>query len=279
LLAVTEDMPAYLLTWNPKSWQWVDLPEVARRLAEGVPIEERWSCGNSRSIPIGSRVFLLRQGVEPKGIIASGWVTKAPFSAPHWDVTRAAKGDQAYFVMFTADSLLNPDVDAPLDVRGTIGPLSEVQVDALASGNSIPDHVAAALSDAWATHVGRRDLSLGKGDPELGAMEGEQKQRFVSHRARERALREAKLEQARLMSADGRIRCQVPRCNFDFEAVYGPVAAGFAQVHHLRPLAEATAPTVTKLEDLAVVCANCHAVIHRGGACRPIATLIRPPSE
>ena len=181
--------------------------------------------------------------------------------------------------MFTADALLAPDVGPqPLDVRGAItGPLSEVQVDAPASGNSIPDHVALALSEAWAAHLGKDDDSLGRGDPELGAMEGELKRRFVNHRARERALREAKLQQVGLASPDGRVRCQVPRCNFDFEAVYGALAAGFAHVHHLRPLAEALTPTVTKLEDLAVVCANCHAIIHRGGACHPIETLISAP--
>lgn len=273
-------MPAYLLTWNPKNWAWSDLEEISRNVSDGVPIEQRWSCGNSRSILVGSRVFLLRQGTEPKGVIASGWVTRAPFPAPHWDTARAAKGEQAFFIMFAADALLNPDHDLPLDVRGvSTGPLAELQLNAPASGNSIPEHVADALSEAWAAHFGKDDRGLGKGDPELGALEGMQRRLFVSHRSRERALREAKLYQARMTSPDGRIRCEVPRCNFDFEAIYGSVAAGFAHVHHLRPLAEATAPTITRLEDLAVVCPNCHAVIHRGGACLPIETLIPPPAE
>lgn len=273
-------MSTHLLTWNPKNWKWADLPEIARRLEDGIPIEQRWSCGNSRTIELGSRVFLLRQGVEPKGIVASGWVTRAPFSAPHWDEARAAKGDNAFFIMFAADALINPEVTPPLDLREfTSGPLAEMQTDAPASGNSIPESVAVALSDVWAAHAGKSDLGLGKGDPELGAMEGEQKRRFINHRARERALREAKLAHSRSRSADGRLRCQVPGCGFDFEAVYGIIGAGFAHVHHLRPLAEASVPTVTRLEDLAVVCANCHAVIHRGGECRPLETLMSPSAK
>jgi hypothetical protein len=273
-------MPAYLLTWNPQHSQWTDLADIAQQLRDGIPVEETWSCGNSRSIPIGSQVFMLRQGTKPKGIIASGWVTKASFPDAHWDEARAAEGKQAFFVRFMPDALLDPDVDQPLDVSGVAkGPLSEVQVNAPASGNSIPDHVAIALSKAWAEHLGKDGDSLGRGDPELGAMEGEMKRRFVSHRARERALRDAKIEQVRFESSDGRVRCQVPRCNFDFEAVYGRLAKDFAHVHHLRPLAEAPAPTVTKLEDLAVVCANCHAIIHRGGACHPIETLIPAPGR
>lgn len=271
-------MPAYLLTWNPKNWLWADLPGIASRLTDGVPVEQRWSCGNSRAIPVGSRVFLLRQGVEPKGVVASGWVTRAPFTAPHWDPDRAARGGQAHFIMFAADALLVPEASAPLDLRGyTSGPLTQVQIDAPASGNSIPETVALALSEAWSEHLGVEDQPLGGGDPELGAMEGAQRRRFVSHRARERALRDARLAQARAASPDGSIRCEVPGCNFDFEAVYGSAGAGFAHVHHLRPLAEASAPTLTKLEDLAVVCANCHAIVHRGGECRPLGTLIPAP--
>lgn len=34
------------------------------------------------------------------------------------------------------------------------------------------------------------------------------------------------------------------------------------QVHHRRQLAASKAPRVTSLKDLAVVCANCHALIH-----------------
>jgi hypothetical protein len=71
-----------------------------------------------------------------------------------------------------------------------------------------------------------------------------------------------------------RLRCEVAGCRFDFEAVYGAIGAGYAHVHHLRPLSEAEMPVKTTLADLAVVCANCHAMIHLGGACRPLADLI-----
>jgi 5-methylcytosine-specific restriction protein A len=53
-------------------------------------------------------------------------------------------------------------------------------------------------------------------------------------------------------------------CGFDFEARYGPWGAGFAEVHHVVPLSAAGAPRETNpLTDLAVVCANCHRMIHR----------------
>lgn len=276
--AVLDGAPSRMLTWNPKHWEWSDLPKIVEQLRRGIPVEQQWSCGNARSIAIGTRVFMLRQGVEPKGIIASGWVTTAPFEAPHWSAERAAVGDTAYCIKFTPDTLIDPSMNAPLDVRAfQSGPVTTVQLDAPASGNSIPDSAASALEEAWAAHLNAAGHGLGFAEAEFGAFEGEQKRRFVMHRSRERALREAKIAQARSRAPDGRIHCEVPGCGFDFEAAYGELGAGYAQVHHLLPLS-ASGVVWKGLDDLAVVCANCHAMIHRGGACRPLESLRRPIS-
>jgi 5-methylcytosine-specific restriction protein A len=55
--------------------------------------------------------------------------------------------------------------------------------------------------------------------------------------------------------------CEV--CGFDFAAVYGKLGEGFAECHHRLPLAEYDAEAPTLLEDLAIVCANCHRMLHR----------------
>jgi 5-methylcytosine-specific restriction endonuclease McrA len=60
--------------------------------------------------------------------------------------------------------------------------------------------------------------------------------------------------------------CQV--CGFDFVHVYGEIGRSFAEVHHLNPLSERpasewTEAVLTKIADVAVLCANCHRMIHR----------------
>ncbi len=58
-------------------------------------------------------------------------------------------------------------------------------------------------------------------------------------------------------------------CGFNFEEAYGKWGKGFIEVHHVRPLFQAKEEkTLTNPEtDLAVVCANCHRMIHRKREC------------
>lgn len=118
----------------------------------------------------------------------------------------------------------------------------------------------------------------GRGDIDddfpIDAVEGVRTIGLRSHRTRETRLRHAKLREARSRSPDGRLRCEVPGCGFDFEDTYGPIGIGYAQVHHRRPLADASKPVTTRLEDLVVICANCHAMVHRFGECRSLDDLM-----
>ena len=52
---------------------------------------------------------------------------------------------------------------------------------------------------------------------------------------------------------------------FDFEGTYGAWGRGFAEVHHIQELGAAPAEgvDVDPSTDLAVVCSNCHRMIHR----------------
>lgn len=57
--------------------------------------------------------------------------------------------------------------------------------------------------------------------------------------------------------------CQV--CGFDFETAYGSWGKKFVEVHHIKPLSELKGKEVNTdpKKDLAVLCANCHRMIHR----------------
>jgi len=267
-------MRTFLITWNPERWPWKTLDDDVARVAEGKVVDGRWSTGNRKDISRGDRLFLLRQGVEPRGIMASGWATSEVFTDEHYDDARAAKGDLAPYVSFHFERLLDLDVSEPLSTARliTAGPLADVHWSTPSSGIQVPPDAAALLEELWAAHVGAgADV-----DDQVAAVEGEVRTLLVRHRARERRLRNHKVRA--VLAATGALRCEVPGCGFDFAAAYGDLGVGYAEVHHLDPLGERGGPSATTLDRLAVVCANCHAMLHRGGQSRGLGDL-RPHSR
>ncbi|MFF4229173.1 HNH endonuclease [Streptomyces sp. NPDC001820] len=95
-------------------------------------------------------------------------------------------------------------------------------------------------------------------EDEASAPEG--KVLYRRHRTRERnkGLRKKKI--AAVLKVGGTLACEA--CGFDFAAVYGERGEGYIECHHVVPLHEAGEGT-TKLSDLALICSNCHRMIHR----------------
>ena len=102
------------------------------------------------------------------------------------------------------------------------------------------------------------ERSLPFPDPDYAGKEGRKSLR--AHIQRERDPKLVKSKRNAVLAESGKLECEV--CGFDFFKKYGKVGKGFCEVHHLLPLAE-TGNRTTKLSDLAVVCSNCHRIIHR----------------
>jgi 5-methylcytosine-specific restriction protein A len=57
-------------------------------------------------------------------------------------------------------------------------------------------------------------------------------------------------------------RCMV--CGFSFDEVYGKdIARGYIEVHHEKMLSDSTGECEMSLDEVKVVCSNCHRIIHR----------------
>ena len=92
-----------------------------------------------------------------------------------------------------------------------------------------------------------------------GAKEGQVV--YKLHKQRERNPKINKKKKDNYFKKYGKLDCEV--CGFDFYKTYGPLGQGFMECHHKIPLADIEGETMTKLEDLALVCANCHRMLHR----------------
>lgn len=94
---------------------------------------------------------------------------------------------------------------------------------------------------------------------------------FRMHRKLERNKSLIKKKKDLTLKQKGRLACEV--CGFDFEVAYGSLGRGFCEVHHITPLSSLTGEVCTKLDDLAVLCANCHRAIHRSNPMLSISQL------
>ena len=149
-------------------------------------------------------------------------------------LTRGGKAEEAIWSQFAGDKdRLRRTAEAIRSLRGSISP-AEVTTE-------VPD-------------------------PDEEAPEG----RILTaiHKRRERNPALARRKKAQVFQRSGALACEV--CEFDFAERYGDLGLGFAECHHRQPLANLAAQTRTKLSDLAIVCANCHRMIHRS---RPMATV------
>jgi 5-methylcytosine-specific restriction protein A len=144
-------MSAYLLTWSPNKWQWKDLSQrITEIKKKGFCITD-WSCGNNKSIAKGDRLFLLRQGEEPRGIVGAGFADSEPFEAVHWREEKAKAGRTTMYLTVRWETLLNPDKESifPREWLNE-GELSRVNWNTQISGINIEPEAAEVLEERWA---------------------------------------------------------------------------------------------------------------------------------
>ena len=81
------------------------------------------------------------------------------------------------------------------------------------------------------------------------------------HLKRERRPKLVERKKRLVLQSTGALKCEA--CDFDFATVYGEAGRNFAECHHIVPLAKLPGKTAVRLSDLAILCANCHRMIHR----------------
>ena len=95
-------------------------------------------------------------------------------------------------------------------------------------------------------------------DEDESVLEGRYLLRFHAARERNRGLRQRKIRS--VLARGGVLACEA--CQFDFGQIYGDRGLGYIECHHVEPLHE-TGERSTSINDLALLCSNCHRMIHR----------------
>jgi 5-methylcytosine-specific restriction protein A len=80
------------------------------------------------------------------------------------------------------------------------------------------------------------------------------------HRSRERSRELVEKKKFSVLKTHGHLKCEA--CSFDFEVTYGERGKGFIEAHHIKPVHTLTPGEKTRLEDLVLLCSNCHRILH-----------------
>ncbi|MEJ5203591.1 MAG: HNH endonuclease [Anaerolineales bacterium] len=198
-------------------------------------------------------------GVEPRGIVASGWVVSEVYEDPHWDEQARVKGKTALYIDVHFDTILDPEKEIfPRAWLGN-GIFTKMHWEQQASGVRIPDDVAEHLEREWAKFLGRPPLRniIFAEEAEISNTYYEGAKRQVAVNVYERNLG------ARMVCIQHYgVNCSV--CGFNFEETYGKIGIGYIHVHHIKPLSQIGKNyKLNPITDLRPVCPNCHAMIHQ----------------
>ena len=247
----------FLFVWNPKRWTWETLEQDIEQVDLTGKCTQRWSCGNTKSIQPGDRIFLVKVGTEPKGIVGEGFSTTEPFPERHW----SGENKEAFYIDIDFEVLLNPDKEPILtiDILNT-GNLSQQSWTPQASGISIRPELVDELEAVWFDFLTTQKIRHNPFVPEANQSkktytEGKPNQVTLTKYERSPFARKKCIEHFGLS-------CVV--CGFNFEKTYGQIGKDFIHVHHLRQVANVGKTyEVDPIKDLRPVCPNCHSIIHK----------------
>lgn len=147
-------MATYLFAWNPDLWNWPEMAQDMRKLARRGHVDTEWNSGRVRNIEIGSRAFLVRVGVPPKGIFGAGYTLTEPVPTPHWRPERRAAGavQQRLWLRLQFLQPLPPVTYDDL----ALPPFGRFRWGVRSSGVRVPSTLADALEDLWEARTAAR---------------------------------------------------------------------------------------------------------------------------
>lgn len=231
-----------------------------------------------KSLVIGSPIFLIRKGENPRRVHGYGWfsgdevATLSEAWNRHGDRLGAADRESWHSLLRRLPN--TGDVSVRLIVLDEFSiPREPLPIPAEVHTPPNPpkgwglDRLDAEMLQRLLLTPPRSD---GVPDPELEeaaacGLGQEGMRRLRTHLEIERRWQVVRQAKQVWTQIDPLLRCEV--CRFSFASRYGTCGEGFIEAHHRTPLAQLDGPTVTRVTDLAPVCSNCHRMLHRRGGC------------
>jgi hypothetical protein len=153
-------MGTYLLTYNPKLWHWDNIQECIEQIRQSGYYPTSWTCGNTRKIVPGDRLYIIQLGVKRRGIFAAGKATSGVIESEHWIERKRAQGQRMRYVELHLDVLLDPDREPLFPYEKLMDDFPQVRWSPRSSGARIPDEIATRLAAEWERFLVETDARI-----------------------------------------------------------------------------------------------------------------------
>ena len=249
-------MKTFLFVWNPKNWDWEKLSDQIKEIESRGRSAESWTVQSHKKIKPGDRVFLVRVGLDPKGIMASGYVVSDSYFDKHWN----GSDKLTPHVWIEFDAILDPEQKTllSLETLNLAFPRKDKWTPR-SSGVEIDQAVVGNLESAWFDVLATNEMfdvnTISKTDEPDYFKDGSPRQTIVTRYERNPHARQKCI---------GHYGYSCVVCGFNFESTFGELGRDFIHVHHLEQVASiGEEHDIDPLKDLRPVCPNCHAMIHK----------------
>jgi 5-methylcytosine-specific restriction protein A len=245
-----KDMSTFLLTYNPKIWEWNTIEHDIEVVKKNGFVKTTWDCF-SKQPKEGDLFFIMALGTsKQKGVFCYGCVeelTENEASTIHKNkITNILNGNIVV--------LLNPDKEKILDINILKNKFSNTKWDSRNSGIKIGENDVDGLLELWNSFLQENQV-INYVHTNKEYLDGNLRQKLTSEYERNMQARIACIEHYGYI-------CQV--CKISMEKIYGDVGKHFIHVHHKKFLSHIKkGHMVNPINDLITLCPNCHSMLHR----------------
>lgn len=161
---------------------------------------------------------------------------------------------------FKADDRINLSVGGRgADYEKSIVYYREYQIDSL-EDNAVLEKDLSQLAAFYQNYLLESDVLTADTDFDTVGNVEEGKRKLKTHYVRERNKKIIRLAKKKALQENGFLICAI--CKFSFLDHYGTRGENYIEGHHTKPVSGMNDGDVTRVEDIILICSNCHRMIH-----------------
>lgn len=136
--------------------------------------------------------------------------------------------------------------------------------------NALQEQIFGLTNAASATKMEEAEAKPAVEEEEIYGVEGRLLTRIHVYKERDKGFA-ARAKKFYRNKNGAKLLCEC--CGMDPVALYGPNGERCMEAHHKVPIEELQPDSITRVEEMTIVCASCHRVIHSQKPCFPVEEL------